>query len=508
MKSGPSFRSLLAEVTGVLEARGDSTVTGIACDSRKLRPGDLFVAMRGFEADGHDFIEAAIIKGAVAVVYQDPRHEETVEGIPWARVADSRVAGAELAAAFFRHPSRQLRLAAVTGTNGKTTTTFMIDRIMRTAGLPSGVIGTLGYGPVDDLRDAPRTTPDAIELQSQLRRMVDAGISAVAMEVSSHALVLARTWACAFDVAVFTNLSQDHLDFHRDLEEYLQAKLRLFTEYPRFARPYKQMSAAINYDDECGRRIARQADCPVLSYGLSDECQVRAEAVQQTAGGVRFDLLLPDAAVKVDLHLPGRFNLYNALAAAAATHALGIDAETIAAGLGQMTPVPGRFQRVDVGQPFEVIVDYAHTPEALENVLKVARTLKPNRLIVVFGCGGDRDRDKRPKMCRIATELADYTIITSDNPRSEDPLAIIEQIRAGAVGDRYAVEPDRREAIRQALSLAQPGDLVLIAGKGHENYQIFADRTIHFDDREVAAELLSGLGYTASGGAAAGPQTR
>ncbi|HUS80362.1 MAG TPA: UDP-N-acetylmuramoyl-L-alanyl-D-glutamate--2,6-diaminopimelate ligase [Armatimonadota bacterium] len=495
MTAGKTFSSLLSEVSGLIEARGDSPITGVASDSRQVQPGDLFIAYRGFEADGHSYIEAALMNGAVAVLFQDARHEETVEGVPWARVADSRLACAEVAAAFFDHPSRAMKLAAVTGTNGKTTTTFMISAIMRAAGMRAGVIGTLGYGPADDLADAARTTPDAIELQSQLRHMADAGIEGVAMETSSHALVLARTWRCAFDVGVFTNLSQDHLDFHHDLDEYLQAKLLLFTDYPAQAAPYKNMVGALNLDDPFGRRIAQSASCPVLGYGRGDGAPVHAASVVSAGAGSSFTLLVPGARAEVELGLPGAFNVYNALAAAAAGHAMGIDAEAIALGLHEMDRVPGRFERVDRGQPFEIVVDYAHTPEALANVMRVARTLQPRHLIVVFGCGGDRDRDKRPKMGRIATQMADRVIITSDNPRSEDPLDIIGQIRAGAEGDGWEIEPDRRAAIARALQMAAPGDLVLVAGKGHEDYQIFADRTIHFDDREVAAELLAELGY-------------
>lgn len=493
MNVSKAFSSIITEVSSLVVSRGDTAVTGVASDSRDVTPGDLFAAYPGFEADGHDFIEAALVNGAVAVLFQDPRHEQTVEGVPWARVTDARRASAEVAASFFDHPSRELRLAAITGTNGKTTVTFMTDAILRAAGISGAVIGTLGYGPVDDLVETPRTTPDAIELQRQLRQMVERGIGAVAMETSSHSLVLDRPWRCAFDVAVFTNLSQDHLDFHHNLDEYLAAKLRLFTDYPDQAVPYKQMVAAVNMDDPFGRRIAAGAACSVLGYGRGEECDVRAMSVISAGSGSTFELGLPGARVDIELALPGIFNVYNALSAASAAHAMGIEAEDIARGLNGMIAVPGRFERVDAGQKFDVIVDYGHTPEALANVLRVARTFEPGRLICVFGCGGDRDRDKRPKMGRIACEMADHTIITSDNPRSEEPLAIIAEVQAGAVDGDYEVEPDRRAAIGRALEMAAAGDLVMIAGKGAEDYQIFADRTIHFDDREVAAELLGEL---------------
>lgn len=495
--SGPRLLSeLLKHVQGVEARCGDTLLTGITADSRRVRPGDLFVAYRGFEADGHDFIPPALVNGARAVVFDDPRYESTVAGVPWARVTDARRACAELADAWFDEPSTELLVAGVTGTNGKTTTTFFIESILTAAGKRAGVLGTLGYGPMDARVEASRTTPDAIELQGWLRRMADDGVEGVAMEVSSHSLVLGRPWRCAFDAVVFTNLSQDHLDFHPDIPSYLEAKLLLFTEYA--ADPRKTTVGAVNLDDEFGRQILAGATCPVLGYGLDAAAQVRALDVEAPAASSRFTLVLPDGQAPVRLCLPGSFNVHNALAAAAAAHALGIGPEIIAAGLEAMKAVPGRFEPVDAGQPFTIIVDYAHTPQALENVLRVARRLEPRRLICVFGCGGDRDPDKRPRMGRIATELADLTIITSDNPRSEDPRAIIDAIVAGTVGASYTIEPDRRAAIALALQEARPGDLVLIAGKGHEPYQIFADRTIEFDDRKVARELVAELGVGAA----------
>lgn len=485
------FSKLLRAVPQVVAAHGDCVITGIACDSRRVKPGDLFVAYRGLAADGHDYIESARENGAVAVVFDDPRRETLLQGVAWARVADARKASAELADAWFDEPSTELLVAGVTGTNGKTTTTFFIEAILRAGGMKGGVLGTLGYGPIDERVDAPRTTPDAIELQDWLRRMADEGCSGVAMEVSSHALVLWRPWRCAFDAVVFTNLSQDHLDFHEDLDDYFQAKLLLFDEYVRDER--KDTVGAVNLDDPFGPRLAAAARCPVIGYGMGEDCEVRAVDVSSDRSGTHFELVLPDGRVQVALRLPGIFNVHNALAAATAAYIMGIEATAIAEGLEAMQAVPGRFEQVDAGQPYTIIVDYAHTPQALENVLRVARQLEPQRLICVFGCGGDRDPDKRPRMGRVATELADFTIITSDNPRSEDPLAIIDAITAGVVGEKWAVEPDRRAAIAMALQMAQPGDLVLIAGKGHESYQIFADRTIDFDDRIVARELVEEL---------------
>ncbi len=485
------FSKLLEAVPQVVAAHGDCVVAGIKSDSRLVKPGDLFIAYRGLQADGHDYIESALENGAVAVVFDDPRRETMLRGVPWARVSDARKASAELADAWFEQPSTELLIAGVTGTNGKTTTTFFIEAIFRAGGMKGGVLGTLGYGAIDERVEAPRTTPDAIELQGWLRRMADESYGGVAIEVSSHALVLRRPWRCAFDAVVFTNLSQDHLDFHENLDDYFRAKLLLFDEYARDER--KKTVGAVNLDDPFGPCLAAAARCPVIGYGMSEDCEVRAIDVSSDDAGTRFELVLPDGRVSVGLRLPGLFNVHNALAAAATAHIMGFDAAVIAKGLEAMQAVPGRFERVDAGQPYSIVVDYAHTPQALENVLRVARQLEPKRLICVFGCGGDRDPDKRPRMGRVATELADFTIITSDNPRSEDPQAIIDAIIAGVVGDNWAAEPDRRTAIAMALQMAQPGDLVLIAGKGHETYQIFADRTIDFDDRIVARELVEEL---------------
>ncbi len=491
MSESTLFSSLVTDLPGLVASRGETSVSGIASDSRLVKPGDLFIAYRGFEANGHDFIQSALINGAVAVVYDNPRHETTVEGVPWARVSDARIVCAELAAEYFDHPSQELLLVGVTGTNGKTTTTFLIESVLAAAGKRGAVIGTLGYGPMDDLAEAPRTTPDAIELQGSLRAMADRGVEGVAMEVSSHSLVLHRPWRCAFDVGVFTNLSQDHLDFHEDIDRYFEAKLLLFTEYAEASG--KPMVGAVNLDDAFGPRIAERARCPVLGYGVGEECDVRAVGAEFGGMGSTFELRTPSGRAQVELGLPGIFNVQNALAAAAAAEAMGIEPGVIADGLSAMRAVPGRFEVVDAGQPFGVIVDFAHTPHALENVLRAARELSPRRLICVFGCGGDRDPNKRSTMGRAGTELADFTVITSDNPRSEEPLAIIDAIVAGAAGDRYATEPDRRAAIRMALEMAQAGDIVIIAGKGHETYQIFAGRTIDFDDRQVARELIAEL---------------
>ena len=473
---------------------GEAHIHAITTDSRRVTPGSLFVAISGYQTDGHRFIADACANGAAAVVYQD--EAATIpSGVTAIRVADSRRAAAIIADRFYDHPSGKLTIAAITGTSGKTTTTLLVDSIFRAAGYKTGVIGTLG-GRIGD-RDLPgdRTTPDSIELQELFAQMLAEGVTHVAMEVSSHALYLDRTWMTAFDAAVFTNLSQDHLDFHADLDEYLDAKLVLFTEYADLARPEKALVGAVNVDDPASKKILASARCECLTFGLSPDAQVRAEDVTPHPSGLSFRLTRGTQAAEVALQLSGAFNAHNALAAATCAYGLGLATETIVRGLEGLAAVPGRFERVDAGQDFTVVVDYAHKPDALEKVIRAARALEPRRVICIIGCGGDRDRDKRPKMGRIATRDADFTIFTADNSRSEEPEAILAQIVTGAEpGAEYVVEPDRRAAIFAGIAMCQPGDILLICGKGHEPYQIFKDRTIHFDDREVAREALVGRG--------------
>jgi UDP-N-acetylmuramoyl-L-alanyl-D-glutamate--2,6-diaminopimelate ligase len=470
----------------------DVPISGISADSRAVTAGSLFVAIEGTVSDGHQYIAKAIENGAVAIVFQRPEFAHLIPAnIPCVQVADSRHAAAVLADRFWDHPSGSMTLVAVTGTNGKTTTVHLLESIFGAAGHKTGMIGTLGRRVGDATVAASRTTPDAIELQALLAEMLAQGISHVAMELSSHAIDLDRAWGCSFASAVFTNLTVDHLDWHGDMETYRQSKTRLFTDYAMLARPDREMVGAINLDDEAGRLIAAEAKCPVIGYGSYPGAQVRAERVEPSAFGTSFDLVTPDYTVPVRLQLVGPFNVANALAAAACAYGLGIDREAIAAGLGQLECVPGRLEKVDRGQDIAVLVDYAHTPDALENVLRAARDSQPARLICVFGCGGDRDRTKRPVMGKIATKLVDLTVITSDNPRSEDPLNIIAEIKQGAAEGRYVVEADRERAIRAALEQARMGDIVLICGKGHEDYQEFENgRRIHFDDREIAGKIL------------------
>ncbi|MCX7598599.1 MAG: UDP-N-acetylmuramoyl-L-alanyl-D-glutamate--2,6-diaminopimelate ligase [Armatimonadetes bacterium] len=491
-----SLKSLLEAVTVcVTEVASDTAVKGVTHDSRQVRPGYVFVAIRGFRADGADFINDALARGASAVVT-----ERNVSGlpVPVVLVSDARRALAELAAAFWDYPSRRLTLIGVTGTNGKTTTCILCASIAEAAGLKAAALGTLGHLVDGQMHARDRTTEEATDLQPTLASLSGAGVRVAAMEVSSHGLALDRVWKTYFDVGVLTNITQDHLDFHASLEEYAETKARLFTVYPTLAREAgKEMRAAINLDDAYGRDIARRAACEVVGYGLkAADAAVTARDVVCEARGTRLHLVTPMGQADLTMKLVGRFNVENALAAAAAATALGLPIDAIVAGLEAAHPAPGRMERVEAGQDFAIIVDYAHTPDALAKVLTEARHLTRGRLLCVFGCGGDRDPTKRPKMGRTATEIADWTVITSDNPRSEDPGAIIAQIVAGAVEGRYEVEPDRRTAIRRAIGEARPGDIVVIAGKGHETYQILADRTIHFDDREEAAAAVKEVSGT------------
>ncbi len=467
-------------------------VTGIATDSRQVNPGNVFVAIKGYQHDGHQFITEAIERGAVAVAYQDPDFAGLIPSdVSAIAVDDSRRAAAYLAADFWEHPSRFLKLVGITGTNGKTTVAYMIDSIFRAGGATTGLITTLARVVDDRNVPAARTTPGAVELQGLLAQMLQEGIGYVSMEVSSHGLYLDRTWLCKFNALIFTNLTQDHLDFHAAWDEYFAAKLRLFTDYPRMAAPEKSPIAAVNIDDPAGQRIKQEAKCRVITYGLGEPAMVTATDAEIGSSGISFRLHLPEGVeLPITLGLTGNFNLYNALAAAACAWGMGIGPEQIATGLADMKSVPGRFECIDEGQDFTVIVDYAHTPDALDNVLSVARDLGPSRLLCVFGCGGDRDHTKRPMMGEIAAAKADFAIITSDNPRHEEPMNIIDQITSGATGENYAIQADRRKAIYEAISRCSAGDILIIAGKGHETYQEFADCRVPFDDREVARQAL------------------
>jgi UDP-N-acetylmuramoyl-L-alanyl-D-glutamate--2,6-diaminopimelate ligase len=489
--------SELASILPDAERHGtaDPVIQGITHDSRRVKPGDLFVCIPGLKSDGHRFLGDAVAAGAVAGVVERPE-AGAGSGVPLLRVPSSRAAVGPLAAAVYGQPSRAFTLVGVTGTNGKTTTTLLVEALFRAAGCRTGVIGTLGARIGDRVLPGDRTTPEAPDLQALFAEMVTADVRAVGMEVSSHALALNRTLGTEFDIGVFTNLTQDHLDFHETLDAYFDAKTRLFTDYPE--RSSKAFTAVLNLDDPYGQRLQSLAHGRVVTFGIERDATLSATEVRATPAGISFQLHREGGSAEpLQLRLGGRFNVSNALAALGVAHAAGLEWDGALTALAAVPGVPGRFESVDAGQDFSVIVDYAHSPDGLLNVLNAARALEPSRLILVFGCGGDRDRGKRPIMGRMAAELADVAVITSDNPRSEPPASIIREIVAGveAAPRRHArvlEEPDRRAAIARAIGMAQPGDLVLIAGKGHEDYQIFADRTIHFDDREVAREVLSG----------------
>ncbi len=482
-----TLRELVAEVEGaVLSGDGAVAVSDVTHDSRKVGAGALFVAIRGLQSDGNQYVEGALRKGAAAIVSEEPPRKGT--SAAWVQVKDAREALALLAAAHLDHPAERLALVGVTGTNGKTTTTYLIEAILRAAGRKTGLVGTVQYRIGERLAEAVRTTPESSDLHNLFREMADAGVSHAVLEVSSHSLVLKRVHGCFFRVAVFTNLTRDHLDFHGDMDSYFAAKRALFD-----TRLRADGHAVLNADDERSEELRRVARGTLLSYGIERDAEFRAEGVSLSLLGARFTLRAPWGRAPVETPLLGRFNVQNVLAACAAAYALGVPEEAVLRGVASLKGVPGRMEGVHAGQDFTVIVDYAHTDDALRNLLETVRELKPRRLIAVFGCGGDRDKTKRPLMGAVAARLADVAVLTSDNPRSEPPEAILEDIARGMNGYRKAerlVIADRREAIAKALELAGPGDAVVIAGKGHETYQVLRDRSVPFDDRQVAREAL------------------
>jgi UDP-N-acetylmuramoyl-L-alanyl-D-glutamate--2,6-diaminopimelate ligase len=456
-------------------------IADLAYDARRVTPGTLFACVSGRKADGHDFAPEAVAHGAAALLVERPLPLD----VPQLVVEDARAAMALAADVFFRHPTRELEVAGVTGTNGKTTTAFLLYSMLAAARRRPGLLGTVESRIGGERRAVTRTTPEAIDLQRTFREMLDAGDRSCAMEASSHGSELKRLLGVRFAALVFTNLSQDHLDLHGTMEAYFEAKRRLFAEPdPDGKRP----PAAVNVGDAHGRRLAddlRALGEQPLTFGLADDAEIRPERLELTPTGTRFHA----GGLALAPRLLGRFNVENVLGAVAAARLLGLEDDAIVRGAEHVAGVPGRFEAVDEGQPFAVIVDYAHTPEALESVLVEARRLARNRLACVFGCGGDRDRAKRPLMGGVVSRLADRAIVTSDNPRSEEPDAIIEEILEGMEGE-YEVEPDRAAAIGLAVAGAEEGDVVVIAGKGHEQGQELADRTIPFDDREVARDAL------------------
>jgi UDP-N-acetylmuramoyl-L-alanyl-D-glutamate--2,6-diaminopimelate ligase len=468
------------------------TVAGLEYDSRGVQPGFVFFAFPGAKVDGRAFAAQAAEKGALATVSELPAPAGWTA--PWLQVAHGRQTLALAARTFYGKLDEKLCLIGITGTNGKTTTAFLIDSVLRYAGKATALIGTIEYRMGSKTLPAPNTTPESLDLARLFSQLNSIGGTHVTMEVSSHALALGRVYGLHFHTAVFTNFSRDHLDYHGTMENYFAAKKLLVDGSggppPRFA--------VVNRDDEHGRKITTPGSpVEVLWYGLGKDAMLRARHIRCGANGLRFEVAFEKTKFEISSPLAGRFNVFNILAACGAAMTCQLPPEIIKKGIEAVKGVPGRFERVDEGQPFAVIVDYSHTDDALRNAITAARSLDPKRVITVFGCGGDRDRTKRPLMGQVAGELSDVVVLTSDNPRSEDPLQIMNDALVGIRRSdaKIFVEPDRAQAIRKAFEEARAGDLVLIAGKGHETYQIFADKTIHFDDREVAREALQSFGF-------------
>ena len=469
-------------------------ISAVAYDSRTVVPGAVFVAIRGEQADGNRFVGDAVARGAAAVVSAEPRPASGISAeVAWIQVAEPRRALARIAANFYGRPAESLSLVGITGTNGKTTTSFLVDSILRAAGHSTGLFGTIVYRTPRGESPAVHTTPESLELQKFFAQVRAEGGSHITMEASSHALALDRAWGCRFDAAIFTNLTRDHLDFHKTMDAYGAAKRRLF-EGTGAAAP---RVGAINRDDPWSDHLAGLAQ-RTLTYGLGAGSDVTTKKFSLAFTGLEFTAHTPEGKLEIASPLVGKINVYNILASVAAAVGMGIPRDAIERGIRQCSSVPGRFERVDSGQPFLVIVDYAHTDDALRNLLETARELNTSgRIITLFGCGGERDRTKRPLMGEAAGKLSDLVVLSSDNPRGEDPLNIINDALVGLqrTGAEYLVEPERAKAVHMAIERARPGDIVLLAGKGHETYQVLRDKTIDYDDREEARRVLRTLGY-------------
>lgn len=465
---------------------GDPEVTSVTMDSRQVQGDALFICVKGEANDGHRFAADAVKKGAKAVVAERPLDVD----VPVVLVSDARRALAVLADRFYGHPTHQLSLIGVTGTNGKTTVTRLIQQIQEMNGLPTGRIGTLGIQFKDYEEAAANTTPDAVTLQRAFKTMVERGARSAVMEVSSHALVQGRVRGCDYNIAVFTNLTQDHLDYHQTMERYLHAKSLLFSQLGNTYDRDRLKAAVLNADDDASAQLAQMTAAPVWTYGIEREADFMAENIRVTAGKTSFDFITPKVTYPVEMKLVGKFNVYNALAAALACYINGVALEDVVRSIGRLEGVSGRLETVDAGQNFAVIVDYSHTPDSLKNALTTIREFAKKRVITVIGCGGDRDRTKRPLMARVAVEHSDVAIFTSDNPRTEDPVRILRDMEAGVPAGSYETIVDRREAIFRAIALAEQDDVVLLAGKGHETYMIIGREVIHFDDRLVAREAI------------------
>ncbi len=476
------IKSLGDYQSGPLE---DFQVKGIGCDSKKISDGFIFIAIKGTARDGHRFIQEAIKKGAGAVIAEEP--QASVKNL--IIVNDTRRALAKLAAAFYGYPARKIKIIGITGTNGKTTVSYLVEKMLKEAGAGVAVIGTINYRFKDKVIPAKNTTPGPIEIQSLLADMRQSGVQYAVMEVSSHALDQNRIEGIDFSSAIFTNLTQDHLDYHLTLENYFLAKAKLFQGLS------PQAFAVLNNDDPYSERLKKMTRAKIVTYAIEKKADLAAGQIQMDMSATTFSLGYRQAKMLGRVSLIGKHNVYNLLAAVAWGLTEGLDPEIIKSALEKFGVVPGRLQRIDCPNGFSVFVDYAHTEDALTSVIKTLRQLSKKRIIVVFGCGGERDKTKRSKMGRAVSELADFAIITSDNPRSEEPLSIIEDIKQGISKNNYCVIPERRDAIRESLSMAKPQDIVLVAGKGHENCQILKDKTIPFDDSEVVKECLRSMNY-------------
>ncbi|MDD8021472.1 MAG: UDP-N-acetylmuramoyl-L-alanyl-D-glutamate--2,6-diaminopimelate ligase [Acidobacteriota bacterium] len=466
----------------------DLEITGLAYSSKMVEPGNVFVAIKGQRADGHNYLSEALSQGAAAVVSERPK--PATLNLPWIQVADSREALALMASNFYGHPGDRLKTIGITGTKGKTTITYILEAILKAAEFRPGVVGTVEYRWLGERISAQRTTPEAPDIQKILKQMVEDGISHCLMEVSSHSLDLKRVCGLSFDLAIFTNLSGEHLDYHQTMENYFEAKKKLF-----FLN-HKRQASIVNIDDPWGRKLLSELPMKTISFGLTPEAIVRAEKFTISHSGMTATISYPGGQLTFSSPLIGKYNLYNFLAAISASLVLAIPVPAILKGINSITTIPGRFEKISNKLSLNVIVDYAHTDDALQNLLEAIKSLNPQKIILVFGCGGDRDRLKRPRMGQVAARLANWTIITSDNPRSEEPGNIISEIEQGfkkESRDNYEKISDRKKAIEKAILMAQKGDWVVLAGKGHETYQIFKDRTIHFSDVETARMILSGL---------------
>ena len=461
----------------------DLEISHISYDSRLLKKDSLFIAIDGFETDGHKYIEEAVSNGAKVIIIENELNYYR-EDITYIKVASSRKAMAYISAAFYNYPQKDLKLIGVTGTNGKTTTTYLIKSILENAGYKAGLIGTIGNYINNEELNTSRTTPNSLELNKLFYEMKKQDIEYVVMEVSSHAIDLKRIFNLKFEIAVFTNISQDHLDYHKTFKNYLEVKSRLFKKVK------SNGFSIVNIDDKAADKIINNSNSKVIKYSINQKSDFRAKNIKLNTAGASF--LLNNYEKRVRLNITGKFNIYNALAAIAVASKLNIDYNIIRKSFEKMDSIPGRFEVVKGNQDFTLIVDYAHTPDGMDNVLKTIKSLAQNKIIIVFGCGGNRDKDKRPKMGSIALEYGDSIFITTDNPRNEDPKSIIEDIKKGLKDNKsnYEVVLDRKKAINKAVEIAEKNDIIVIFGKGHETYQVFADETIHFDDREVAKEAI------------------